>query len=79
MEIVPEAKGSGETEIGPEVKGSGETEIAPEAKGSSETEIARGWGPVEALVYAGARGSPLFFFAAFSPLNLGIPVYGTQQ
>jgi len=45
-------------------------EIAPEAKGLGDMEI-----------MSEAKGSDVGFilFAAFCPLNLGIPVYGTQQ
>ena len=51
-------------------RGSNEMEIAPEAKGLGDMEI-----------MSEAKGSDVGFilFAAFCPLNLGIPVYGTQQ
>jgi len=40
---------------------------------------ARGHGLGRGAGHTGARGSPLFFFVAFFPLNWGIPVYGTQH
>jgi len=68
--IAPEAKGSGKTKILPEAQGSGEMEIALEAKGSDEMVIAP---------EAEGSGVAFILFAAICPLNLGIPIYGTQH